>query len=469
MTGNRFTEIMVEVEPGESITYNRAKLISAFRAYGITDPRCVVVEIDPSGVAMVTVYERPPLDDMPAARGEDLVMDAKGFVTVGRYHNGRPMRVRLYKPGSGATRVAFFGASGSGKSRALQLVMAAEKRSGIATWLSDLKGGQSVPEARGNVDWFNTTQEGAIHQLRSAAGVMEYRKGVLGHQSHFIHSARHPLLSVRIEEANLLLKQGAPYRDEASYLITTLGNAGRSLGVGVSISGQAGRVADLGGGAALRDSLTEGAVFMLRWPASGAGMVSLIVGALLDAAEQLTPISGEKPKLRSQLTPAIGGEVDPDTAGMTYLISAESEEKVTTLGRFLRVGSTEVLEGLDPEILDLYGPGDPVTVEQGAAEGAGQAYAERWDGVPLKKGEETPGSEGHADDDAPRVISKTPVRKRVQEALSVEPMDADALLAAVNDDGGREVTSTSLRTTIRQLVTNRHVMQDEDGAYVLID
>jgi hypothetical protein len=155
-------ELHVEVPPGSLINYDPRLLCSALH---VLDPACLAVETDGLTRAIITIYKNPPLADLPHARGEDLVMDTDGYITVGRYHDGQPARRRLYVPGSGAQRGALFGTTGAGKSRALQLILAAEKRSRIVTWLSDLKFGQSVPEARGQVDWLATTQEGLILQL----------------------------------------------------------------------------------------------------------------------------------------------------------------------------------------------------------------------------------------------------------------------------------------------------------------
>lgn len=62
-----------------------------------------------------------------------LVMDDRGRIWIGRYHNGRPSLLRLYDPDSGsAQRLLLFGTTGAGKSTAGQIILAAMKRSGIA-------------------------------------------------------------------------------------------------------------------------------------------------------------------------------------------------------------------------------------------------------------------------------------------------------------------------------------------------
>src|SRR5919108_524284 len=108
------TELMLEVPPGEVISYDLASLCSAL---AITDPSRIAVETDGLRRAIVTIYPSNPLADVRAVTAADLVMDRRGFITVGRYHNGRPARRRLFDPSTGsAQRFLAFGTTGAGKS-----------------------------------------------------------------------------------------------------------------------------------------------------------------------------------------------------------------------------------------------------------------------------------------------------------------------------------------------------------------
>lgn len=124
----------------------------------IDDPSRVIFE-QARGEAVVRVFPTNPLMNMRPATLADLTMDARGRIAVGAYYDGSPLRIRLYDPKTGnAQRMAIFGTTGAGKSRALQSILAACKRSGIVVHLADLKEGQSVPEAAGNVATRVTTQ-----------------------------------------------------------------------------------------------------------------------------------------------------------------------------------------------------------------------------------------------------------------------------------------------------------------------
>ncbi|MFI7278560.1 hypothetical protein [Streptomyces sp. NPDC049879] len=355
-------EIHLATAPGDLVHYDHAKLISALKPYGVSDPSTVLVETDGAGGAILTIYRRPPLATVPAARGEDLVMDPHGYITVGRYHDGEPAQMRLYVPGSGAQRSVVFGTTGAGKSRALQLLLAAEKRSGVVSWLADLKAGQSVPEARGNVDVRATTQEGAVLLMQAAIWEAEDRMTrytAMG-RSTFVINRPDRLLSVRVDEANRMLAASGPYRGVGTYYLADAGRAGRSVGVGLGLAAQAAHVEELGGSDTLRAMLREGDVVLLRW--SSGVMAGLVGDGILPEDAVLVPIprTDAPRRLTSRFDRAPGARPPgASTGGMAYLLGSH---RPSTLMRFHRVGSYGEVDGPDPEILDLYGPGHPPTL-----------------------------------------------------------------------------------------------------------
>lgn len=498
-------EIEVEVPPGEVLTYDHRRLLSAFSAYGITDPSCIAIETDGSRRALITLYKRPPLDNVRPARPDDLVMDAQGYITVGVYHDGRPARERLYMPGSGAQRSAMFGTTGAGKSRALHLRLAAQKRSRIVSWTADLKSGQSVPEARDNVDWFVTTQEGAILMLLSAVLVAEdrMRRYAQAGRSAFLLGAPDPLHIVRIDEANRLLEPGAPYRKAATYLIRELGRTGRSVGVGVGLAAQAGHLAELGGSDTLRAMLKEGETTLLRW--SSGMMQSLVADGLLPEGTRLAAI----PKynggiaLQSRFTAAEQHTTQATTAGMAYLLGSP---RPSALMRHFRVGSPGPVDGLDPAILDLYGPGEPARLEDASHRAAGAFYRDRWngedfdglaeilaalaDGAPIAEvplPDTIPTGPAHAPQppatpNAPRTptipgpprpatgrTGKPTTASRVLAVLTDGPLSKRDIITAVNADGGRELSSGTISNTLNALKDKGKVTCPERGVYQLPD
>ncbi|MFH9426414.1 transfer protein [Streptomyces sp. NPDC017529] len=467
---DQIVELMVQVPPGQVIKYDLAALASAFE---IADPGRIAVETDGSRHALVTVYPSNPLTEMPPPSAEDMLMDAHGRIVVGRYHNGRPARRRLFDPSTGsAVRALTFGTTGAGKSRTVQYMLACEKRNGIVSWYGDLKGGQSAPEARGQVDWIATSPEEVILMLRAAVAVAQQcrqpRYTALGRNA-FLIGDPDPLLSVRVDEANRLLEKGAPYRDEGTYLVKELGRTGRSVGIGEELDAQAGHLEELGGSDTLRAMLKEGEVTLLRW--SSSMMRQLVADGLLPAGTQLVPIPKSlKPRtLRSQF--AAGADDDDDvcdTQGMAYLLSGQHP---TSMMRHFRIGSIRPMPGLDPEILALYGPGTPARLEESSLDAAGEAYDARGTAAmaalceAVKDQQEKQEAKAQATRGG-RGAALLADRIRAVLAEVEDPMSPDEIHVLVNADGGPEVKSVgSVRNALGVLADAGDVARAARGLY----
>ncbi|WP_188188074.1 transfer protein [Nonomuraea sp. SYSU D8015] len=470
-------ELMLEAPPGQVVKYDHEALCSAL---GVEDdPGRVVVEVH-GRRAIVTVYPANPLAVMPPPSPADMLMDRHGRIVVGRHHNGRPARRRLFDKRTGrAQRALVFGTTGAGKSRIVQYVMACEKRNGIVTWYGDLKGGQSAPEAEGNVDWFATTQEEVILMLRSAVAVASLarqpRYWKMGRNT-FLIGDPDPLMSVRLDEANRALERGAPYRDEAAYLLRELSRAGGSLGVGAELDAQASHLEELGGSDTLRAMFKEGEVTLLRWTSTV--MQQLAKDGLLEPGTQLMPIPKQlkQPELRSQFDAYDDDDDFCDTQGMAYLLTSLTP---TSLMRHWRIGSIEPLPGLDPEILALYGPGEPARLEEASWEAAGEAYAARHDPAAMaalcqalrdeyaEKEQRTQSADGDSASRGGR--KKKRLEDRVVTALAAaeDALTAEEILDVVNQDGGREVRIGSVRNTLVALANDEEIARVGHGLYAL--
>ncbi|MFJ4320621.1 transfer protein [Streptomyces lavendulae] len=473
---SKIYELTVEAaEPGDIITYHPQRLAAALN---ISDVNRLAVETSVMGTtALVTIYPHDPLARVILADPQMLVMDARGRIWIGRYHNGRPSLLRLYDPASGsAQRLLLFGTTGAGKSTAGQIILAAMKRSGIAVLYADLKGGQSAPEAfgqaapgaDGNVAWRVTTQEGTMAQLRTTWLTMmdrQERYARLG-RSKFLRDRPDPLIYQIIDEANRLLEKGAPYRDEATFYIKDIGRTGRSLGVGIGLFAQAGHLEEMGGSDTLRAMLKEGEVVLLRWTSSM--MKQLVTDGLLPAGQVLAPIpkyAGEV-ALVSQFDEEHDDSDLPGTQGTAYNVNGRYP---TSKMRFWNIGSDEPTEGLDPMVLDLYGPGAPPEIEEDAWGLIGDAYCQRLDGMEAyravfpepEEDEEGEGGGGKkkgggakaAPSPVPAAAAKPKartLRDRIQSVLDAhdDPLDALQILELVNADGGREVKLGSVRNTL---------------------
>ncbi|MFE7526177.1 transfer protein [Kitasatospora sp. NPDC057542] len=457
---SRIYELTLEAPPGDIITYDPERLADAMR---IDDPSRLAIEAMGSQ-ALVTIYPTDPLADVHLPSPEALVMDERGRIWIGSYHNGRKVHVQLYDPASGsAQRLLLFGTTGAGKSTGGQIILAAMKRSGITTFYGDLKEGQSAPEARGNVDWAVYSQEGVMAQLHATWCVMRERAAryAAAGRSKFLRDRPDPLLYVVIDEANRLLEKGAPYRDLATFYIKDIGRTGRSLGVGIALFAQAGHLDELGGSDTMRAMLKEGEVLLLRWTSSM--MQTLVADGLLPAGQKLAPIPKKAgaTRLVSQFETEAADD-RPGTQGTGYHLSGPYPGAKM---RFFRVGSTTPTEGLDPEMLALYGDDPHAVLEKASWPVAGQAYADKLDGAAAYNAAfpppDTDGDEGGrrsrsstpAGPTRPQTTARLTVADRVQAALEAADgdMDAHALLEAVNADGGRPVKLGSIRNALSSL------------------
>ncbi|MFF5379450.1 DNA/RNA helicase domain-containing protein [[Kitasatospora] papulosa] len=439
-------EYVLKTPPGGIKRYDHEALCDLLK---VEDYSRVIFEQGVGREAIVRVYPTNPLMGVRAISEDDLVMDARGRIQLGTYFDGSPLRFRLFDPKTGnAQRGAVFGTTGAGKSRLVQAILVACKASGIVVHLADLKHGQSVPEAKGNVATRVTTQYEAILMLRGLVAEAERRMAAYAEmgRSGFVKDAPDPLTYGIVDEANRLLEKGAPFRDEAALLIKELGRTGRSVGVGIIIAAQAGHLDELGGSDTLRAMLKEGEVILLRW--SSAMMQQLVGDGLIPRGEALQPIPkvvGQVRKIRRYTEQRADDEDDVNSQGMLYHLTGI---RPTSMARTYVVGSVEPCTGYDPVILALYGdhapPGEAIDLEahMTAKERKAAGGGDEDDDVDT---DEPPSTEPELD------TATMSTAQRVLAALPAGGLAEVDLLAALNADGGREVRRGSLRTTISGL------------------
>lgn len=412
---------------------------------------------------MVRVYPSNPLMDMRPASPDDLLMDARGRIVLGAYYDGAQLRFRLFDPKTGnAQRGAIFGTTGAGKSRLVQAILAACKRSGIVVHLADLKSGQSVPEARGQVATRVTTQYEAILMLRGLVAEAERRMTAYAEmgRSGFVIGSPDPLMYGIIDEANRLLEKGALFRDEAAYLIKELGRTGRSVGVGIIIAAQAGHLDELGGSDTLRAMLKEGEVILLRW---SSGMMQQLVGdGLVPRGEALQPILkvvGRVQRIRRFDEGAADDDDDVNSQGMLYHLSGP---RPMSMARTFTVGSLAPCTGFDPIILDLYGeglpPGEAIDL---------MAYVTEKELKALRDSDKDGGEQQPLAPDPTTDTAAMTTGERIMAALPAAGLTEAELQAALNNDGGREVRRGSLRTNLSTLRAKGRIARPDGSGRVI--
>ncbi|MGW3200094.1 DNA/RNA helicase domain-containing protein [Streptomyces sp. NPDC001118] len=453
-------EYVLKTPPGGVKRYDHDALCDLLE---VDDRSRVIFEQGVGREAIVRVYPSNPLMNMREVSTHDLLMDERGRVMLGTYYDGSPLRFRLFDPKTGnAQRGAVFGTTGAGKSRLVQAILVACKLSGIVVHLADLKEGQSVPEAAGQVATRVTTQYQAILMLRGLVAEAQRRMkeyAALG-RSGFVIGAPDPLMYGIIDEANRLLEKGAPFRDEAAMLIKELGRTGRSVGVGIIIAAQAGHLDELGGSDTLRAMLKEGEVILLRW---SSGMMQQLVGdGLIPQGEALQPILkvvGQVRRIRRFNETAGEDDDDVNSQGMLYHLTGP---RPTSMARTFVVGSVAPCPGHDPLILALYGdhppPGGAIDLFAYVTEKELKALRDAPDGgadlaVPV---------EAPAPDTAP-----VSTADRILAVLPADGLTEVELMAALNEDGGREVRRGTLRTTISTLRKAGRLARPDGGNRII--
>lgn len=440
---------------------------------GVDDRSRVIFEQGVGREAIVRVYPANPLLNMRSIRLEDLLLDDRGFITIGSYYDGVPLRFRLFDPRTGnAQRAAVFGTTGAGKSRLVQAILIACKLSGIVVHLADLKSGQSVPEAKGQVATRVTTQFETILMLRGLVDEAHRRMKAYADmgRSGFVKDAPDPLVYGIVDEANRLLEKGAPFREEGAYLIKELGRTGRSVGVGIIIAAQAGHLEELGGSDTLRAMLKEGEVILLRW---SSGMMQQLVGdGLVPRGEALQPVPkvvGRVQRVRRYNEAAKDDEDDVNSQGMLYHLTGA---RPTSMARTFVVGSVAPCTGYDPIILDLYGPaappGEPIELELHLTAKEIEVGLIPEGGIGNTRPATTPHQPPGGTQDAPAApAGPVSTAQRILALLPAEGMSEADLLAAVNADGGRQIKPGTVRTTVSNLRAEGKIARP-DGSGLII-
>ncbi|MFD7867605.1 DNA/RNA helicase domain-containing protein [Streptomyces sp. NPDC059783] len=418
----------------------------------VPDRSRVIFEQGVGREAIVRIYPSNPLMNMREVSLDDLVMDERGRIRLGTYYDGSSLTFRLFDPKTGnAQRGAVFGTTGAGKSRLVQAILVACKRSGIVVHLADLKSGQSVPEAAGQVATRVTTQYETILMLRGLVAEAERRMSDYAERgrSGFIKDDPDPLMYGIIDEANRLLEEGAPFRDEGAKLIKELGRTGRSVGVGIIIAAQAGHLAELGGSDTLRAMLKEGEVILLRW---SSGMMQQLVGdGLVPRGEALQPIPkvvGRVQRIRRYNEVATDDDEDANSQGMLYHLTGP---RPMSMARTFVVGSVAPTAGFDPLILDLYGPeappGEGINLMAFVTAKELKLLGDSDDG-PAATAPPSPAAAAAAAAEEP--AAPTSLADRILAILPPEGMTEPDLMVALDADGlsTKPVRRGTLRTTL---------------------
>ncbi|MFJ3594557.1 hypothetical protein ACIQUY_34775 [Streptomyces sp. NPDC090231] len=355
--------LLVASPPGKEIRLPHTAICSAF---GIDDPSRLVIETDGIRQGVVSVYRTNPLMKVRKATVEDLTMDSKGRITIGICHDGKPARMRLWDPGQGALRGITAGVTGAGKSVLQNLILAAEKRSGVVSWVGDVQGGMSLPEAEGRVDWFAKGPVETLLMLTAAHAVMKYRERVSNEMGRgdFALGRPWPLINITLDEINRLLSHpDEAMRKATAYMIADIQKTGRKVGIGIRLAVQSLHLKDLGDDDAIRQQGKVGALFLMRTASSSTKEMGL--DGIAPAGFQMENIPARIYE-NGQIEALFSGADDEDgesTAGMAYMF-------LDGRAKFMRTFFAEKVDGVYPDLIALYGDDPANGLTEGEAKAA---------------------------------------------------------------------------------------------------
>ncbi|MFX4293604.1 hypothetical protein [Streptomyces bohaiensis] len=361
--------LQVAAPAGQEIRLNHTGLCSSL---DISDPTRVVIETDGVRQGVISIYKTNPLMNVREATAGDLTMDDHGRIAIGVRHDGKPCRVRLWDPDLGALRGITAGATGAGKSVLQLLLLVGERRSGIVSWVADLQGGKSLPEAEGRVDWFAKGEDATMALLRTAHTVMAYRERESADRADFEIGEPWPLINITLDEINrLLTHHDEELKTEAAALIADIQKTGRKVGIGIRLAVQSLHLKDLGGEEAIRQQGKTGTVVLMRTLSSSTQAMGL--DGIAPPGFQMANIPA-RIQPEGQMDALFNGDDETagvSSAGMAYVFSDGRAE-------YMRTFYAQKTSGRYTTLAALFDTGEPAPgLTEGEAAAAGDLYTYR--------------------------------------------------------------------------------------------
>ncbi|MFI0901850.1 hypothetical protein [Streptomyces sp. NPDC020983] len=374
--GEEQIRLRIAAPRGKTLRVNHEALCSAL---GIDDISRLVMEGAGPREAVVYIYRANPLLEVRAPTVEDLTMDDRGRISIGVAHDGSVARIQLFNFDTGRAQHGITaGTTGAGKSGLMRILGAAQRISGVISWMADVQGGMSMPEMEGRIDWMAKGPQETMLQLRALHAVKEYREAHSRGRGDFDFHGRWCLIQWTGDEINRLLSSlDQEVRKEAAWMIGDLQKTGQKVGIGVDLAVQSLHLKELGDNHEIREKGKEGHVFLLRTASSSTQGMGL--DGIAPIGAHISPIperiyEGAGAKELFEGTAATEGVPTP---GMGWLIT---EGKAVLFRTFV----LEKVDGLYPQ-LEVLMDGRPMpTLTPEEAYAAGAAYANR--GAPAAKG-----------------------------------------------------------------------------------
>lgn len=426
------------------------------RAYrvGVT---MVTITADPldANRAMILVQRTSPLSQVRRWDGTGIDL-ATGKAYTATLDDGDRVQHTFWRPGWGAVMELIAGATGSGKSEYLNLLLSLERQSGVCvSWVGDPQMGQSLGDIRDGVDWFAPTVEEILIMLRVAVQVMLARNvlitrmrvtetrpngEVVERRVKYVEvSQDFPLITITIDEAHIPMND-PDHGKEIVDLLALLAKSARKCNMKLRLITQSPLLTELKN-SVLRSQLSSGLVTVFRtadrlsgaaaWPGRMPADPATLPAEWPDGttAAGVAYMSGQKPlRLRADYVGDVydlmhTGETKGLEAAVLPAAGVLYADRHKRLAAFDQLDPAELL-GVQMPTLDR--PSDGTAGERkngGGREAVLEFFADRW-----RAGDREPVKFGVIDENVKAVKTRAltnVLNKLVQEMLLVNEVGPD--------------------------------------------
>lgn len=273
-----------EIHMPRGKSFRIQSLDDVLSSLGIDDPDLVALEKLSPRKGRITVFTENPLKKGTLFGPHNVLDPNTGLAPFGVYYDGQPANYRFFLPGSGAVHDFITGTSGSGKSRALDALLAIERRSPlVCSIVIDPQAGLSLPDWPEGVAVFAPGNDFGIVVLRAVHALMKERgkrynrlkwtddqgRTRVG-RAFFVPGDPDPLICVTLDEAHDLLND-PQYGEEAVKIVGDLVKEARKVGIKFRLANQSPNASELGGETLIRDILQGGNNLVLRSGSTATG------------------------------------------------------------------------------------------------------------------------------------------------------------------------------------------------------
>lgn len=293
---------------------------------------------DPRRAIIRLMKENPLRCGQPLPNLDALMWKGRGVFSLGIAMSKQQVRTQLLDfkvnddgsaSGMGAKHMVVTGVTGSGKGGVLQLIALSAHLNKSVILYGDPKG-SSNPSIEPMAAHCGTGEDGAMGALRVLDKLIDHRVELTRKlkQKNFDPRVM-PHVTCILDEASMLLGDGAKHRAEARQVVEKAAKLGRSIGISMVLANQILQLEQLGGSSAVRDNIVGGgSVIMLRGDSSQKNLIDVEGMEGCNPADIPASWKGDEMVLVYDENATL---VDPEpTFGLGYFMTAD---KVCSMAR----------------------------------------------------------------------------------------------------------------------------------------